>query len=706
MKAYRATTSVSSLISEDCHSNAASRYGVSRVYDQQCSYVLSDTQAAQNNLRALSKVVKAAELDLDARKIRPDQLILMDDPAFLPDLALPALDFDFTDLDVHTFRASQRSSNLSFLSPGQQPRQSTASRASSVLGLIIPTSDTGGYQLPMQFSSQGSSAHKPFSTREGSFAGRLHPEEDLILEEDLDFGFDDDGNLRDISPAGREAHRTDNLVPRFGRIDSDSLASGRVRREHEEAAAERAGRSLDIGLEDDNFVRFGDEDFRLPEAEAFPSGTIQGAKRARPAGSDATLESSSMTEDANARSKTRQKRTKRAVPQDAQIAYSHAQLRQFNNSYLTDMTNAKRGKAARAEAAQAKKNAYNSIWGFGIGGVGQGVGYAQFESPLSMFAGEKLSALITGITIQKPVRGKRTRADTDAETRRIRQRTGEGGIAGDDGFQVGRGEDESITPQFDDSGAEIGREGQSVIDDHHSSAMPWNVSASLHSYRAGSSVRVRGVSSIGSAVGAGKHSSIHDGRPGSRLTSASPLFGRGRLDLSTSPGGLQDIQRMDDYELPALTFDSEGVGSVPGSIPGGRESEVPRAGLQHTDLTRDEEFEIWGPAANVDTQTAGTSQWMGEAMAREATNFLSYVRNTITEMQADELDDGSRAAGMDATVSFKTLIPPLDNTTLVAAQAFYHVLTLASQSAIVVVQGAGFDDDIHLFVRDDEVAIS
>lgn len=45
-------------------------YGVSRVYSQQCYYVLVDAQAAQTNMRALLKVVRMSELDPDAGKAR------------------------------------------------------------------------------------------------------------------------------------------------------------------------------------------------------------------------------------------------------------------------------------------------------------------------------------------------------------------------------------------------------------------------------------------------------------------------------------------------------------------------------------------------------------------------------------------------------------------------------------------------------------
>ena len=45
-------------------------YGVSRVYSQQCGYVLADTQVAQNNMRALLKVARNNDLDPEVGKAR------------------------------------------------------------------------------------------------------------------------------------------------------------------------------------------------------------------------------------------------------------------------------------------------------------------------------------------------------------------------------------------------------------------------------------------------------------------------------------------------------------------------------------------------------------------------------------------------------------------------------------------------------------
>lgn len=50
--------------------HSLSSYGVSRVFSQQCGYVLSDAQIAQSNMRALLKAVRTSELDPNAGKAR------------------------------------------------------------------------------------------------------------------------------------------------------------------------------------------------------------------------------------------------------------------------------------------------------------------------------------------------------------------------------------------------------------------------------------------------------------------------------------------------------------------------------------------------------------------------------------------------------------------------------------------------------------
>jgi hypothetical protein len=44
----------------------SSRYGVCRVYDQKCQYVLRDAEQARDKMRMLFKVVRNADLDPEA----------------------------------------------------------------------------------------------------------------------------------------------------------------------------------------------------------------------------------------------------------------------------------------------------------------------------------------------------------------------------------------------------------------------------------------------------------------------------------------------------------------------------------------------------------------------------------------------------------------------------------------------------------------
>ncbi|KKY22473.1 putative rad21 rec8 n terminal domain-containing protein [Diplodia seriata] len=121
-------------------------YGVTRVYSQQCSYVLADAQSTQNNIRAaLVTVTKNIELDPEVGRTRPDQLVLEDDPSYLPDFALAPLDLDGSDLEPPSLT---RSSSLSSLRHSRSPRRSISledQNRGSVFGIQVPSSDSGGF---------------------------------------------------------------------------------------------------------------------------------------------------------------------------------------------------------------------------------------------------------------------------------------------------------------------------------------------------------------------------------------------------------------------------------------------------------------------------------------------------------------------------------------------------------------------------------
>ena len=198
--------------------------------------------------------------------------------------------------------------------------------------------------------------------------------------------------------------------------------------------------------------------------------------------------------------------------------------------------------------------------------------------------------------------------------------------------------------------------------------MPWNASSAIGS-RQGSIVHGRGFAgSIGGfSVSAGARSSLPPvgagpssvGRRASRIPSASPLVGRGR-------------QRFSSLDIPQGEDDDELLGGRPIS-----------------DDQALDDFQLYGPAAAVDTQTAGQSQWMRATLNQEADNFLEFVRARITALSAnasDDEDELSREGPPKSSVSFEQLLPPTQHSEIVAAQALHHLLSLATKSLITVRQ--------------------
>ena len=148
--------------------------------------------------------------------------MIQDDPAFLPDFALPGLDIDLSALDISTNNSSYRSS---ILSPHTQ-RSSLSSHANadeSMVGLIIPSSasggtgDLGGFVLPSEHES---------SAQRSARLGRLFEDEDEGFNLDPGFTIDADGNLIEEHTPGPGAAPTGGV-----RLGSDPAASEQVRQE-------------------------------------------------------------------------------------------------------------------------------------------------------------------------------------------------------------------------------------------------------------------------------------------------------------------------------------------------------------------------------------------------------------------------------------------------------------------------------------------
>ncbi|KAI4233995.1 MAG: hypothetical protein LQ352_008205 [Teloschistes flavicans] len=637
-------------------------YGVSRVYLQQCGYTLSDAQSMQTSMKFLSKIIRTASLDPNAGKARRDQLVLEDDPAFLADMVLPSLNIDLAGLDTTTDASSRRSSLLSPQSL-QTSRSSQHDSDSSMLGLQIPASDEGGFGDLGGFiiPSSDRASIRPSGRfgelrREGGQDAR-GDDDDFIM--DPGFMFDHEGNLiitgEDAEAAQRQAA--------VGRVRSDSAASAHVRRELAEGLREGQAELQDLMEMDLSFPRVDDEDLILPQAEAFPSMAPQGTGALR---SSAVPQDESSSEE-SAVAPQRKRREPKTLPYDQIQELRNSTLAQWNAEYLTNMEEARKKKIQRKNASSTKQNAALWVFGAGIGGVGIGRGGSNMQGPLAeTFSGDALMTALTGFPTsaagRKRGRSENEGDESDAEERRVRMR--------EDEEEIGRAQG----PVLDDDDAlvlpgseaiELPRHGPQALDD--TSQFPWNRSASLRDSRSRQGSVAHG---FGSSIGGGYPTSVAGGRLSSlplpagsldrrasrRMTSASPLTGRGPAQEHHS-----------DLDIPGFDDGNGLLGGPSTSVAG-------------------DDFQLYGPAAGVDTQTAAQSQWLRATLDTESKNFLEFIKTEVAGKAALLLAEAEGPAVTTNSVFFEELLPPARNSKIVAAQALLHTLTLATKGLVKVRQ--------------------
>ncbi|KAK6442416.1 R8 protein [Oleoguttula sp. CCFEE 5521] len=594
-------------------------YGVTRVYAQQCGYVLTDAENAKNNMRAMLKVMRTSQLDAEGgNKARADQLVLQDDPNFLPELDLLSLNFD---AQMTGMENSQRSAST--MSPGNSQ-------------LTAPLADVGGILIPQSASSfaggpvgGGRAFSVPGDSGAGSRIGNgaFQHEPEGLLEDDLGMVIDEEGNVTMVEdlPARQS-------VAPMGRLDRTSVLS-----EGHGSAGIRPQQSTPA--QGDGQLWQPDDDGYIPIPD--DNGIIMADDSDVPLQKEGSVHHSTTSETAGAPARRRRVNV-RILSLDNATELHGQDLNRWQQEYLQNMLESRQHKQATRLTAVAKQNAHHWVLGSALNHLTE----SGERSPLSMFSGIQLLEAMTG---KKLTSGgeKRPRDEDPAsdDSRRVRSR----GEPSSD--EMGRGiqqEDDGYMPVIDDYEIEQGRDQPTPLDDRNlSSVFPWNQSAG--SQRPTGLFGVNVTSSIG-GIPLGPIS-----RRGSRLTTASPLLGRSEVT-----GG-------EDVLLP----DSN-----------------PDIGFTGLD-----DFELFGPAADVDTQTAAQSQWVRTALDGESANFLTFVQAGIDELDEkreelapDEGDDES----MMGSVDFDHLLPPEKNTYIVAAQALLHVLTLGTKNAITVKQDEAY----------------
>jgi meiotic recombination protein REC8 len=482
------------------------------------------------------------------------------------------------------------------------------------------------------------------------------------------------GQIREIPASEREARRASSVHPH------DSGSGGHVRKEHGDTMAERVlhifDRDGDVGM-----MNFGDD--APPDAAVLPVMSGGLGLGDQPHNLDdvdhifSELPDASLVSAEAKQKKTRAKKV-RTITLDKIMEIRNSDLNDWQVNYIDNMAAASLIKTKHTASTQGKKNAFHFVYGTGLNDVGGAIGKSTFISPLAQFAGVALLATLIGAPASKKT--KRKAVDNAFDTPKKAARTSDLGRGQflDDGLDFNVDDDPFAirNRSISNNSVEVGRDAPSALADYTSSAMPWNMSASANSHQ-------RALSSMSKL-------------PGSRrLTAQSPLIGRG----SNVPGELEMFsQLMDvgDAEEMVIYGRSDSLPAGGGHGTAGGYSSSHGGGM----INPGEDFEHFGPAAFVDTQTAANSQWVKAALDRESNNFLEYVKNTIAEKAVDELcggnetqvsveaqgNSGKRVVDHSASVTFEKLFEEGKHSKVVASQAFYQILCLATKKLIWVDQ--------------------
>ncbi|KOS20716.1 Meiotic recombination protein rec8 [Escovopsis weberi] len=602
-------------------------YGVSRVFSQQCGYVLTAAEKTQSDMVTFFRIMQTSDIDSHAGKTKRRNIVLEDDPSFDLMSSLPNLDQLKWDKDTVLPRSQGSSAaDVSQFTPlGSIQSASFPGCKSALINLELPSSShsAANCRVPSEFGQQSPLFPK-------TAGGTINmPEFQPFVDDELDpvsgvgLEFDADGNLIGIAQEPELPQ-----LPGDGHQIHQQLAMATVARR--QAGDEETG-GLVLGEDDACPLDLGEP--ALPDAPAFPISTRQGSHDPSP--TQPVAPEAGEVEQASARN-IRKRRVKNMNFLDAEISVPRKQVNEWIGLYVDNME-AVNNRSNKTTLSQAKKNAFVFLYGNGIADIGAFRGAGGYSHPLAVdFSGKSLQQRLMGEEPDAP--------DTEPPaTRRGRRRNSDEAFEADQEID----QDRPIARQRLDGEAELGRgddhmeEGHIVLDDlsfpemgmepaphledrHSSSVMPWSRPGSVVP---GSSVR-------GSAQ--------------KQKTAPSSLFGTGNA--------YHTIDRYSDPAEPPFNlgdFASHGSSSrVDGSL-----------GLLDLDAA------VGGHPAAGHLDVASQ-------------DFLDFAKEqTVKKGKALREDKQNRR-----WVEFGELVDPEVHSRNVAAQAFLHVLSLATKNAICVKQ--------------------
>ncbi|KAK3298518.1 uncharacterized protein B0H64DRAFT_385379 [Chaetomium fimeti] len=567
--------------------------------------------------------------------------MLEDDPEFDLNPDLPAFHFD-DDGNLVVPQGSQASRKTSSqLSPLQPDGSFSSSNRSILGGFDLSQSPFGAGIIPEPF---GAGTMTPIK-EDGGLMPFGEEERELQALDDWGFEIDADGN---IIPA----------------LDEPQLPPLPQPEEQEGADPIQQAGIIQFDDQGDMIMSGGDNVFPsdppLPVQQELEDNQAQNQEQSGgPGEQEVAVEEEASVGQAPVR--IQRKRRRPILAPDDQTKITRQELKAWSTNYLANAEQTSQPRHG-VTAAEARKNAFNLVFGRGIAGIGFPTGIPGLPHPLAPhFSGEGLQARLLGIIIPnsndddiEAPRGRRRSAlealglDQDDAERRVRRRLSE-----DEDSQHAQPQPEDDTflpPQGEEEfpPVEIGRRAGSVLPDMPSD-VPWN--------RPSSQLPSSSIKGAGS-------------RPPSRQVSASPLHGRGSHLI---PG--PEIERFSDGPQPFMGSD----GFEPGFA-------ALHSGPADSIGSGPDPF-IHGSGGN----TQDTSQMIRTALDREGRNFLDYVESVARDKGVPDEEAGGSSGGHAGNnrrqwVKFGSLFEAEDQKRAVVVQAFYHVLSLATRNVIKVKQ--------------------
>ncbi|TGJ85681.1 hypothetical protein E0Z10_g3113 [Xylaria hypoxylon] len=407
-------------------------YGVSRVHNQQCTYLVADAKKTQDQMKLFFKAFPNNQLDPEAGKARPEDNLIEDDRAFDPNMPLPQFDLEFL---VATHENTQKTSSQMSPQSSQLPGSRSPGQGFAIQLDIDHSSSLGYHGSPFGLGDL-SSARNPGDEP------LIFPQDDDVFGTQEDWGIEIDGN-------GNIIESTEPQLPPLPTIQGEHDVQTSVVPFDKEYVHDDQG---DIIMQEEP----------LPEAEPFPERRqhVPWQDDERP---------------------IRQKlaRRKRKLHKDEETQLTRRAVREWQSHYLE---NCGACPTRSVSATQAKRNAMLLTFGLGIGNIGQNIGVPGLIHPLAVeFSGDALFTAITGIEVEEP-RGKRRSAseaiedNEQDEERRVKPRLMEKEKEQEQARAAQ--EDEFINfddPFGDEAPPEVGREAERPMSDHLSSTLlPWN----------------------------------------------------------------------------------------------------------------------------------------------------------------------------------------------------------------------------------------